>query len=83
MIQVDLEPPPAPILLSPAEGTISINPIFQWNASAGSIGYLIQIDSQSTFTAPIDYTSFESSTSHLLGKFIQAGKILLEGKSSG
>ncbi|KPL71305.1 hypothetical protein ADM99_11425 [Leptolinea tardivitalis] len=74
MIQVDLEPPPAPILLSPAEGTISINPIFQWNASAGSIGYLIQIDSQSTFTAPIDYTSFESSTSHLLGKFIQAGK---------
>ncbi|HEX7555547.1 MAG TPA: hypothetical protein VF338_02900, partial [Leptolinea sp.] len=73
IITIDITPPPVPVLISPSNGATSIYPTFAWGVSTGAVGYQIQFDRQSTFTAPIDYTAPEDSTSHTPAMLIPAG----------
>jgi hypothetical protein len=73
-IQIDITPPPVPVLTGPANGYSSIYQVFTWNASSGAIGYQIQYDANATFSSPIDYTADEPSTTHIPEKLIPSGK---------
>jgi hypothetical protein len=46
--------PPAPVLVSPFNGSTEPQPItFDWNETASAVSYTLQIDDSSTFSAPL------------------------------
>lgn len=50
----NIQPPPTPLLVSPANGTsnISANPLLDWNPSPGVNTYHVQIDDSPDFSSP-------------------------------
>ena len=50
-------PPAAFTLSAPADaaGNQSLTPLLQWTASANATGYIIEVDSESTFAAPLTW----------------------------
>ena len=61
-INVAIPIPPAPVLIAPADGSITTNnfPAFDWNAAAYAATYEIQVDNAADFSSPaLDSTGTE------------------------
>ena len=69
---IDTTPPPAPILVSPANNIqMSRRPVFSWNKISGAAKYYIEIDNNPDFSSP-EWASLKEGTTHRV-TFMRAG----------
>ncbi len=73
-VWIDIDPAPAPALLSPADGTATNDntPTFTWEAVPGLTSYRIQVSKKADFSSTV-VNSTKSSTTHTPGTALLDG----------
>lgn len=66
-LSVSTAAPAAPVLNSPANNAtvVPVRPTFSWAAAPQGVNYVLEVDNEPTFTAPLTYTASVTGTSHV------------------
>lgn len=58
--------PDAPVLTAPVNNAtnVAVRPTFTWNAATQGVNYILEVDNEPGFTAPLTYTANVTGTSH-------------------